>query len=526
MKKLILLMLAIGLLFSSCEKDSIDQYSDFQKNKVVNEHFDKSNLECGECDGKINELVLLYNGNQNATVKVETKKNGENGSKIVFNQNLQPNETFSFVGNDKKGTLGTQITIYVNGFENTKIHTSCSIPVGPGFVSGDFEVISGSSRNGGYLCPIASSDTPVLEDCNDCDGKINQLELLYNGSVSATIVVETKKVGENGSKIVFNDFVQPGETFSFVGNDKKGTLGTQITIFINGEINTKIHTSCSVPVGPGMISGDFEVISGTSRNGGNLCPIDNDDDDTTPNPEDCNDCDGKINQLELLYNGSVSATIVVETKKVGENGSKIVFNDFVQPGETFSFVGNDKKGTLGTQITIFINGEINTKIHTSCSVPVGPGMISGDFEVISGSSRNGGDLCPLETEPNNDCPCDGNIISMTVIYDGPNGATVSVGVENDGSDALQTFNNVLQGDILNIALGDVGDWWYISVNDSVDASIHTSCSDIITGNVDANISDFGSLGYFPNPIQNTDNATFFVILHTDNNGNTCSISAG
>jgi hypothetical protein len=34
------------------------------------------------------------------------------------------------------------------------IHTSCSDPIGPGFVSGDFTVMSGYSRNGGLLCPL------------------------------------------------------------------------------------------------------------------------------------------------------------------------------------------------------------------------------------------------------------------------------------------------------------------------------------------------------------------------------------
>lgn len=365
--------------------------------------------------------------------------------------------------------------------------------------------------------------TDPNNECGECDGKITQLELLYNGNEDATIVVETKKNGEDGSKIVFNQFLQAGETFSFVGNDNKGTLGTEISIYIDGVINTRIHTSCSIPVGPGMISGDFEVLSGSSRNGGNLCAVTS---DNPANSDNCNECDGKINQLELLYDGNQGATIVVETKKVGENNSKIVFNGFIQPGETFGFVGNDNKGTLGTQITIYIDGVINTKIHTSCSVPVGPGMISGDFVVMSGTSRNGGDLCPLETVPNDDCTCDGNIIAMTVIYDGPSGATLSIGSQNDGSGALQTFNNVLQGDIINISIGDVGEWWYFSVNGSVDASINTSCSDIITGNINATFSDFGSLGYFPNPQQGTDNATFYIINHSDVTGNICSINAG
>ncbi len=66
---------------------------------------------------------------------------------------------------------------------------------------------------------------------------------------------------------------------------------------------------------------------------------------------------------------------------------------------------------------------------------------------------------------------------MSVIYDGPAGATVGVGTNNDGTDALQTFNNVQPGDVLTADIGNVGNWWYWSVNGSVDASIHTSCSE-------------------------------------------------
>ena len=58
-------------------------------------------------------------------------------------------------------------------------------------------------------------------------------------------------------------------------------------------------------------------------------------------------------------------------------------------------IGNDKKGTLGTEIKICVDGELNTKIHTSCSKPIGPGLVSGDFKVIEGYSKEGGKLPPL-----------------------------------------------------------------------------------------------------------------------------------
>jgi len=74
---------------------------------------------------------------------------------------------------------------------------------------------------------------------------------------------------------------------------------------------------------------------------------------------------------------------------------QIIFDGIVQPGDIFSFHGADDKGTMGTEITVTENRCTVTKIHTSCSQPIGVGSVFGNFQVVSGASRNGGDLCPL-----------------------------------------------------------------------------------------------------------------------------------
>jgi cysteine-rich repeat protein len=102
-------------------------------------------------------------------------------------------------------------------------------------------------------------------------------------------------------------------------------------------------------------------------------------------------CESKVTELTLMYNGGAPAIITVVQKK----NSVVAFDGPVNPGEQFSFVGLDKKGTLSTDIFIYVDGVLNTKIHTSCSQPIGPGLVSGDFEVIAGSSRLGYPLCPL-----------------------------------------------------------------------------------------------------------------------------------
>ena len=216
---------------------------------------DEPGPSCGECAGKVTQLTLRYKGTVAASVEVIQK----NGETRFGPQMVSPDETFTFTGTDN-GTLGTEITIKVNGVENTKIHTSCSQDIGPGLVKGDFEVVEGYSKDGGELCPVP--------DCGDCDGKVTRLTLRYNGTMVGAFI----EVIQKNADVVFSDTVQPGHVFDFTGTDN-GTLGTEITIKVNGLENTTIHTSCSQDIGPGMVFGDFEVLSGHSKDGGRFCGV-------------------------------------------------------------------------------------------------------------------------------------------------------------------------------------------------------------------------------------------------------------
>jgi hypothetical protein len=109
---------------------------------------------------------------------------------------------------------------------------------------------------------------PVDPDCQVCDGKVTQMTLRYEGSQAATIRVEQKKEG-----VIFEQIVQPAETFTVYGTDKQATLGTEISIYLDGILNTKIHTSCSQPIGPGLTFGSFTIVEAYSRNGGLMCPV-------------------------------------------------------------------------------------------------------------------------------------------------------------------------------------------------------------------------------------------------------------
>ena len=117
---------------------------------------------------------------------------------------------------------------------------------------------------------IVSSIPIIAEECGECDGKINNLTLQYNGNTSALIEV----YGHKGDT-VFNGTVQKNAFFVLNGFDKKNTLGPKIKGDIDAVLNTKIHTSCSVALLLGMEFGSFTIVNGDSRNGGQTCSLPN-----------------------------------------------------------------------------------------------------------------------------------------------------------------------------------------------------------------------------------------------------------
>ena len=121
--------------------------------------------------------------------------------------------------------------------------------------------------------------------CGECDGGVVDLRLANNGP-SGFIEVRQK----NGD-VVFADFVEHGVSFSFEGTGDHGKFGSWTKVDVGGE-ETKIHTSCSKPIGPGSTFGNFDVIAGTSKKNGLWCPIDDDDDDDHDDDDDDDDGSG------------------------------------------------------------------------------------------------------------------------------------------------------------------------------------------------------------------------------------------
>ncbi len=142
---------------------------------------------------------------------------------------------------------------------------------GAGIVKVELKVLTQSDPN------LAMSDVFwEFEDCGECSGKVTGLYMKYFGQSAASLQVIAKR-GPT-TDLVFDDTLQPDQNFWLTGplsgnGGFWGTLGTEIRLYVDGALHTRIHTSCSQPIGAGLISGDFQVLQAFSRDGGLVCPL-------------------------------------------------------------------------------------------------------------------------------------------------------------------------------------------------------------------------------------------------------------
>lgn len=100
-------------------------------------------------------------------------------------------------------------------------------------------------------------------------------------------------------------------------------------------------------------------------------------------------CREAVTQLTLQYDGASEVPV-----RVLDSHKRELFTGTVGSGQQFSFMGHDNQ-RLGA-VTLRVNGRFHTKIKTSCSPPIGPGLVRGDFVVISGKSSGDAGLCPVQ----------------------------------------------------------------------------------------------------------------------------------
>lgn len=278
-----------------------------------------------ENDVKIGGLTLKYLGDEALDPLIVRAAGGGGGGNgrgtgntpptTIFDAAVQPNEEFALDGADSgtntPGWIGPNIYLDSGGGESrnkrteTNIHTSCSVPLAPGDIYGDFEVVAVTTTDDEKVCETGTGgdggddDTPDDEpdmdpECAVCDKgtdvSLATLDVLYRGADDATIsVVSTKG---NTSGVLFAGPVSQGDVFTLDGKDvirgsnngngngrggnggPTNKLGPEVDIVVDGGATIPIHVSCSVPLAVGMRFGDggeFEIDAGTTTDGERLC---------------------------------------------------------------------------------------------------------------------------------------------------------------------------------------------------------------------------------------------------------------
>ena len=123
------------------------------------------------------------------------------------------------------------------------------------------------------IAAVTTSNAYAQTNCEECSGKVTLMLMRYDKSVAGYVEAFSHK-----GVLLFSGMVASGGSFPLDGTvnylDRKGTLGPTVTFWVDGVEHASLHTSCSVPIGPGTLVGDFVVLFAFSRNTESafLCP--------------------------------------------------------------------------------------------------------------------------------------------------------------------------------------------------------------------------------------------------------------
>ena len=274
-------------------------------------------------------------------------------------------------------------------------------------------------------------EPPACVVCEDDNGtKIGSLTFKYLGAASADIAAAATGGGAGGvgqgGTIVFDETVAANGLFTIdaglidVAGDDGNWLGPNLYVDDGSGPSSpgnskkpdgvQIHTSCSEPLAPGMVFGNFELVSGTTVDGEQLCDDTVEEPEEPEEPDDCVICDDNddedvsLQTLTFRYEGTDSAHL--EIVSIKGNTSGVLFADGVQTDDEFTIDGKyvERPGRgpdrLGPEIRIDRDdGKEHTDVHVSCSKPLFVGDAFGDDEtyvIVGGITTDGRRICAEE----------------------------------------------------------------------------------------------------------------------------------
>ncbi len=309
---------------------------------------------CDTAGGKPDSLTFRYTGGG-----CSASDNDQDSGKATCSGAINPGQSITVVsGNGYTVTPATvapngEFTISDSGFDSNselslsngggteflEIHTSCSQPLEVGDVFGSLTLVAFNGQTGGANVEYGYT-------------------LVNNGSPVSNVLLVDDKLGQIAGPLTLG----AGETRDF-------TQGSLI-----------MQTTTNVATATGQLAN------------GQLCEVQ--DAVTVTVEEPCAECKGGLVELSLEYLGASAANVVIYDDK-DPKADKILFQGQLQPGQTVTITPRSGQDKLNNDISLWAGGVLNTLIHTSCSKPIGPGLILEDFKVVEAESKDNGRVCPL-----------------------------------------------------------------------------------------------------------------------------------
>ena len=337
---------------------------------------------------------------------------------------------------------------------------------------------SGLLANGAMCSESDSVTVEVVEPCAECKGGTTELTFQYLGSSSGNnVVVYDKSDDSDANKILFQGLVDPGDQITITPRPGQDKLNNDISIYVDDVFNAKVHTSCSQPIGPNAVYGDFLVIEARSKDNGLMCPLNA----CAPQPTDSLVFDG--DRLKWTVTNAGDFGLEIERVSISWPAA---FGNLIEMKATSTFF----RGSLPPTSAVVDSGwDGNVDDRT---IKVGDTKILefkfandvslvGDVDIVIDFTAG----CPIEVSyqapfSGGDFACDKPIDALTMIWDGPDGVNVTAWKGPVGSTDLGTLSNVNNGDKVTFPgfAGSPNDvYWQISGAVSGESVFHLSCSD-------------------------------------------------
>ncbi len=187
--------------------------------------------DCGSCPdediGQMKYLKLRYNGTTTKWIKVK-----DNQCHYLFWGEVQPGAEFEFYGVQNKQSMGPKIYLWTCTpgyccycFFDCEIHTSCSVPIGPGQTWGSFTIMEAISKNDVVMCPIESAAKPVVEFSDAHYTNSTEADLGDGGAIETDRLVVTLTNTDN-DETYFKTYTVNDDSTDWIALTEVGTAVT------------------------------------------------------------------------------------------------------------------------------------------------------------------------------------------------------------------------------------------------------------------------------------------------------------